>query len=104
YAAVARYSTLTRLAEFAQDQWGVMTRRQIENAGVSPATLQRLASEGVLERTAPGVYRLTAAPRPDHLELRSAWLQLAPEVPAWERTPAQGVVSHRSATALFGLG
>ena len=99
-----RYSTLTRVAELAQDQWGLVTRRQVENAGVSPATIQRLASEGVLGRTAQGVYRLAAAPTPDQLELRSAWLQLAPEVPAWERTPAQGVVSHRSAAALYGLG
>lgn len=99
-----RYSTLTRVAELAQDQWGLVTRRQVENAGVSPATIQRLASEGVLGRTAQGVYHLAAAPTPDHLELRSAWLQLAPEVPAWERTPAQGVVSHRSAAALYGLG
>lgn len=50
------------------------------------------------------MYRLTAAPPPDHLELRAAWLRLAPQVPAWERTPAQGIVSHRSAAALYGLG
>lgn len=36
--------------------------------------------------------------------LRAAWLQLAPEVPAWDRVPEQGVVSHRSAAALYGLG
>ncbi len=101
---MARYATLNRLAGVAQDQWGLVTRRQAEDAGVSPATIQRLASEGVLERTAQGVYRLAAAPTPDHLELRSAWLQLAPGVPAWERTTAQGVVSHRSAAALYGLG
>jgi len=53
---------------------------------------------------AQGVYRLTGAPPPDHLELRAAWLQLAPEVPAWERTPEQGTVSYRSAAALYGLG
>lgn len=102
--AMASYSTQSRLAQVAQDQWGLVTRRQIERAGVSPATIQRLASQGVLERTAQGVYRLAAAPTPVHLELRSAWLQLAPEVPAWERTPEQGVVSHRSAAALYGLG
>ncbi|HEX5417515.1 MAG TPA: type IV toxin-antitoxin system AbiEi family antitoxin domain-containing protein [Chloroflexota bacterium] len=101
---MVHYSTLTRLARLVQDQWGLVTRRQAEGAGISPATLQRLASEGVLERAAQGVYHLAAAPRPDHLELRAAWLQLAPEVPAWERTPTQGVVSHRSAAALYGLG
>jgi predicted transcriptional regulator of viral defense system len=101
---MARYATLTRLARVAQDQWGLVTRRQAEHAGVSPATLQRLASESVLERVAQGVYHLSGSPTPDHLELRAAWLQLAPAVPAWERTPREGVVSHRSAAAVYGLG
>ncbi|HXZ77228.1 MAG TPA: type IV toxin-antitoxin system AbiEi family antitoxin domain-containing protein [Streptosporangiaceae bacterium] len=99
-----RYSTLHRLAKIAEDQWGLVTRRQAERADVSQATLQRLATTGVLDRVAQGVYRLTGAPPPDHLELRAAWLQLAPEVPAWERTPEQGIVSYRSAAALYGLG
>lgn len=81
-----------------------MTRRQAEHAGVSPATLQRLASESVLERVAQGVYHLSGSPSPDHLELRAAWLQLAPDVPAWERTSREGVASHRSAADLYGLG
>jgi len=58
----------------------------------------------VLERVAQGVYHLTGAPTPDHLALRATWLQLAPDVLAWERTPAEGVVSHRSAAAVYGLG
>jgi predicted transcriptional regulator of viral defense system len=101
---MARYATLNRLAGVAQDQWGLVTRRQAERAGISPATLQRLAGESVLERVAQGVYRLSGSPTPDHLELRAAWLQLAPDVPAWERTPRQGVVSHRSAAAVYELG
>lgn len=101
---MARYTTLTRLAQFAEDQWGLVTRRQAERAGVSRATLQRLVGEAVLERVAHGVYHLTGAPIPDHVELRAAWLQLAPDVAAWERTPDQGVVSHRSAAAVYGLG
>jgi hypothetical protein len=101
---VAQYSTLSRIARMAEDQWGLITRRQAEGAGVSQATLQRLAKTGILDRVAHGVYRLTGAPPPDYLGLRAAWLQLAPEVPAWERTPEQGVVSHRSAAALYGLG
>ena len=102
---MARPSTFSRLAEIAQEQWGLVTRRQAELAGISPATLDRLTADGsVLERVAHGVYRLTGAPIPDHLELRAAWLQLAPEVPAWERTAEQGVVSHRSAAAVYGFG
>jgi hypothetical protein len=98
-------STISKLAEFAPDQWGLVTRRQAEAAGVSRATMTRLAAEGsVLERVGHGVYHLTGAPVPDQLALRVAWLQLAPEVPAWRRTAAQGVVSHRSAAALYGIG
>jgi hypothetical protein len=98
-------TTVGRLAEIAQDQWGLITRRQAEQAGISTATLDRLTANGVvLERVAHGVYRLTGAPIPDHMELRAAWLQLAPEVPAWKRTPADGVISHRSAATLYGLG
>jgi Transcriptional regulator, AbiEi antitoxin len=101
---VTRSSSTRRLAPLAEDQWGLVTRRQADQVGVSPATLQRLAATGVLDRVAHGVYRLAGAPPADHLELRAAWLQLAPEVPGWDRTPEQGVVSHRSAAALYGLG
>ena len=103
-AVVVWYSTLSRIARIAEDQWGLITRRQAEGAGISQATLQRLAKTGILDRVAHGVYRLTGAPLPDYLDLRAAWLQLAPEVPAWERTPEEGVISHRSAAVLYGLG
>lgn len=100
-----RHSALSLLQELAQDQWGLLTRRQIEIAGVGSTTLERLTtSGGLLERVASGVYRLVAAPIPDHVDLRAAWLQLASDLPAWERTAAQGAVSHRSAAALYGLG
>ncbi len=100
-----RTPVLLRLQELAQEQWGLLTRRQMEKEGIGSTTLERLTSPGgLLERVASGVYRLVAAPIPDHLDLRAAWLQLAPDVPAWERTADQGVVSHRSAAAVYGLG
>jgi hypothetical protein len=95
--------TIERLAPFAQEQWGLITRRQAA-AGVPPTTLTRLIQAGSLERVASGVYHLSGAPWPDHVELRAAWLQLAPDVPAWLRSADQGVVSHRSAAALYGIG
>jgi hypothetical protein len=101
-------ATLHRLGEIAQDQWGLVTRRQAERASVSRATIARLSAREpgppVLERVASGVYRVPGAPQPDHLDLRAAWLQLAPDVRAWQRTPDQGTVSHRSAASLYGLG
>jgi hypothetical protein len=57
-----------------------------------------------MERIAHGVYRLRGVPAPPMLDLRAAWLQLAPDAPAWHRTGEQGVVSHRSAAALLRLG
>lgn len=68
------------------------------------STLARLAAAGVVERVAHGVYRLRGAPPADHLDLRVAWLQLAPDTPAWRRTAEAGVVSHRSAASFYGLG
>ncbi|MGO9875921.1 MAG: type IV toxin-antitoxin system AbiEi family antitoxin domain-containing protein [Acidimicrobiia bacterium] len=103
-AVMVRPSSFQRLAPFAEDQWGFVTRRQTEKAGLAPATIARLAHAGDLERVAHGVYHLRGAPQPSHADLRAAWLQLAPGVPAWERTPEDGVVSHRSAAALYGIG
>ena len=107
YIAVVSTSTSTpsRLADLAQEQWGLVTRRQAEQVGIPQTTLDRLTAPGsALERVAHGVYRLSGTPIPEHLDLRAAWLQLAPSVPAWERGPEQGVVSHRSAAALYGIG
>lgn len=102
---MVRPMTIDKIARVAEDQWGLITRRQAEAVGIPQTTMDRLTANGnVLERVAHGVYRLVGAPIPDHLALRAAWLQLAPENPAWERTIDQGVVSHRSAAALYGLG
>lgn len=86
-----RYSTLNRLSDIAQQQWGLVTRQQAERAGVSQATIQRLSTQGVLERTALGVYQLSGAPVPDHADLRAAWLQLAPDVDAGRESQARGL-------------
>src|SRR6266536_3085881 len=67
-------------------------------------TLARLASDSGAERVAHGVYRLRGTPPIEHLALRAAWLQLAPDTPVWQRTAQQGVVSYRSAAAVYGLG
>ena len=102
---MVRAPTINRLAPIAADQWGMITRSQADRAGVPHATFDRLVDdEDLVERVAHGVYRLKLAPTPDHLMLRAAWLQLAPDTPAWERRPEQGVVSHRSAAALYGIG
>ena len=88
----------------ADEQWGLITKQQVETTGVAWTTLARRVERGSMERIAHGVYRVRGGGEPDHLELRAAWLQLEPRVPAWERTVAAGVVSHRSAAALYGIG
>ena len=104
-SSMGRRSSIAAVAAIAQAQPGLITPRQAELAGVAPATLGRQVAEGVLfRRISHGVYIVAGGPEPEHLELRAAWLQLAPETPAWERTPEQGVVSHRSAAAIYGLG
>ncbi|HTX58472.1 MAG TPA: type IV toxin-antitoxin system AbiEi family antitoxin domain-containing protein [Verrucomicrobiae bacterium] len=102
---MARASTLERLIDYAEDQWGLVTRRQALSAGVPASTLRRLVTDGrAIKPVAHGVYRVGGAPPPDHESLRAAWLQLAPDVPAWERGAANGVVSHRSAAEMYGIG
>jgi hypothetical protein len=102
---MVRQPVIPRIYELTQDQWGLVTRRQLTDAGIGSTTVERLALPGgILERVAWGVYRITGAPIPDHQELRAAWLQLDPEIPAWQRDASQGVVSHRSAASLYELG
>lgn len=102
---MAHTMTVKTLADLAEDQWGLVTRQQAQGAGLAWTTIARLSSDGAaLERVAHGVYRLRGSPPPDHLELRAAWMQLAPSTTVWERTPEEGVVSHRSAASVYGLG
>ena len=97
---------LQRLFAVAEEQWGLCTRQQAQQAGVGASSLARLTRDGLLERVAHGVYRVRGAAEPDHLALRAAWLQLAPNTPAWERvrSPNVALVSHASAASLYGVG
>ena len=90
------------------EQWGLLTAAQATAAGVDRVTLTRLTRSGLLEHITRGVYAVpAAAASTSHLAERAAWLRLDPARPAWERQPLDadgGVVSHRSAAALHGLG
>jgi hypothetical protein len=102
---VIRDSARATIADLASGQWGLVTSRQVADSGLAMSTWHRLVERGeMVERVARGIYRFRTAPVPDHLELRAAWLQLSPDMDAWERLPEHGVVSHRSAAALYGLG
>lgn len=94
------------LLGITDEQWGLCTRKQALAAGVATSSLARMLSDGRLERVAHGVYRVSGAGEPDHLQLRAAWLQLDPATPAWERihSPTVALVSHTSAASLYGVG
>lgn len=95
-----------RLFDIAEEQWGLVTRRQARGAGIAPTSLARLVEDGRLERVGHGVYRVRGAGEADHLGLRAAWLQLDPGRPAWARLddPDVAIVSHSSAALLHGVG
>jgi predicted transcriptional regulator of viral defense system len=101
---MSRRRTVSTLADLAEEQWGLVTTEQARAAEVAWSTVSRLAEQDVLQRVARGVYRVRGAPPVEHLELRASLLQLAPRLPAWQRGAEHGVVSHRSAAALYGLG
>ena len=103
-AEMSRSQGWNQLLTLAEEQWGLLTTRQVEATGMAWSTLSRTVRAGTLERVAHGVYRVRGAGEIDDLGLRAAWLQLNPSIPAWERGPGDGVVSHRSAAALYGLG
>ena len=97
-------STIGRLTDLAEAQYGLVTTRQAERRGVPRRDLARLVQAGGYERVGHGVYRVGGAPRPRLLDLRVAWLQLAPGTGLDQRTAGDGVVSHASATLVYEVG
>ncbi|RSM41327.1 hypothetical protein DMB66_56205 [Actinoplanes sp. ATCC 53533] len=97
-------AALGQLADLAEAQSGLLTARQADIRGVARRDLARLVQTGGMERVAYGVYRVAGAPRPRLLELRAAWLQLAPGLDLDRRTVVDGVVSHASAAGVYGVG
>lgn len=102
-----RVEALQVVGDIAADQWGLFTTQQADAAGVNRTTLTRLVSAGLVDHVTRGVHLVVAAGTPNHVEEKSAWLRLAPSRRAWERDPADddnGVLSHRTACVLHGLG
>ncbi|MGW5151312.1 type IV toxin-antitoxin system AbiEi family antitoxin domain-containing protein [Rhodococcus koreensis] len=101
-------SHAAQVVALAAEQGGVVTSRQARAVtSVSVQQLKRMVDSGVLERLHHGLYRLGRMPEDVHLEERVAWLALDPDVVVWERLDQPvptGVLSHRTAAALLGLG
>ncbi|MGW5456812.1 type IV toxin-antitoxin system AbiEi family antitoxin domain-containing protein [Nocardia sp. NPDC003979] len=95
------------LADLAEAQWGLFTSAQAVTAGVTAQQLKRLADAELIIRLRQGVYRLTGAPTNPEDPIRAEWLALAPGRQASARLAdgvPLGVVSHRSAALIQGLG
>ncbi len=104
---VKRIEAQAILGGLAADQFGLITSAQARERGVDGVTLLRLGNAGLLEPVGRGVYQVVGATPPTHLEIRVAWLRLDPARPVWERDgrgAKDGVVSHRSACLVHGLG
>ncbi|WP_280336049.1 type IV toxin-antitoxin system AbiEi family antitoxin domain-containing protein [Nocardia wallacei] len=98
---------LLELADLAEEQWGLITSAQASNLGVTAQRLKRLADNDLLVRIRHGVYRLAGSPESPQELIRAEWLALEPKRLAGERihdAQPSGVVSHRSAARLLGLG
>ncbi|MFB7454003.1 type IV toxin-antitoxin system AbiEi family antitoxin domain-containing protein, partial [Streptomyces sp. NPDC056194] len=102
-----RTEQVATLAGATADQWGLVTAAQAKTLGVNGVQLLRLTEAGLLASVGRGVYLLTAAGMPHHLETKVAWLRLQPKRFVWERSisdPDSGVISHTSACQLLELG
>jgi predicted transcriptional regulator of viral defense system len=98
---------LRLVGDYAADQGGLVTSAQAKAVGVDGVTLRRMAHAGLLEHVTHGVYGVSAAMTAEHQLERAAWLRLAPGRPGWERKPLDsdsGVLSHRSAAVIHGVG
>lgn len=95
---------LSLLSDLADGQWGLVTAGQARAVGVSQSVLEGLVQARVLESIADQVWRVRAGGRHPVPRLYAAWL-LLDDMPGWQRSaPACGVISHRSAVRLYGVG
>lgn len=91
----------------AEEQAGLFTAAQARLAGVRRKQLLELVAGDRVERVQHGVYQLSGTPVERWTMIRAAWLAIAPERTAGERLAAvdpEGVLSHRTAALLLGLG
>jgi predicted transcriptional regulator of viral defense system len=97
-AAMHRRSWDAILYDLAEGQAGYFTAAQARRAGVHQVRLVQLQKRGDLERATRGVYRLARFPSSALGQYMEA--ALWPQV---RRPDAQGVISHESALAIYGL-
>lgn len=100
YKCCMSFETIATLGQAAMGHWGMLTTAQAAEAGVSRATLARMAAGGALEHVAQGVYRMAGTPAvgdPAIDALRVHWLALG----GASRTV---IAAGKSAAALHRVG
>lgn len=98
-------ATTARLAEIAEQRWGLVTTEQASAVGVTRNTLTRMAASGALTRVGQGVYRMAGAPELEHEDTYAAWLALGGATrPATNEGVAPVVAAGVTATILHGIG
>lgn len=80
--------TLTRLADLAAGQDGIVSRRQIRAAGIDDDQLLRRIRSGVLTRIGSNAFRLVGAPITPRSDLRALVLDIGGDVVASRSTAA----------------
>lgn len=73
---------LRKAAGIARTQYGLTTRAQLTELGVSPGQIQRWLRSGRVEALHPGVYRLAGAPPSWEQEVAAAVLAVTLVAPA----------------------
>jgi predicted transcriptional regulator of viral defense system len=97
--------TLVRLGAIAERRWGLITTAQAQAVGVTRKQLSRMASSGVIERVAQGVYRMAGAPTQDHEAIYATWLALGGADTARAQAGVASVVAAGATAALVhGIG
>lgn len=99
-----KMETISELGRIAQMQWGLVTTRQAEAAGVSRMQISRMAAGGALERITQGVYRMAGAPAAEDEEIFAAWLALTYGARAGHTQEEEVVVAGAAAARLHGIG
>ncbi|MFK4085298.1 hypothetical protein ACI2LF_14390 [Kribbella sp. NPDC020789] len=94
-----------QVSSAAATQGGLVTAAQAGRAGLGRAELEALSSQGLLFELDWDVFQLTSSPlAPRFAYPFAAWLALAPDKFASERTAGDAVLSQGSAARLHGLG
>jgi predicted transcriptional regulator of viral defense system len=96
---------MARLAEIAEQRWGLVTTEQAATVNVSRNTLTRLTSTGALVRVAQGVYRIAGVPELEHEAVYATWLALGGATrPATDQGVPAVVAAGVTAAILHGIG